>query len=98
MKSYKRCELKHYLKGDNQFARIMLCSWIFLRASFVKTDVSEEYIAYIIRVTTILAILMMKAIFSSETSVLTGATRHNREQDVNYCNRVQSTEIEKYLP
>jgi hypothetical protein len=63
------------------------------RVALVRTDVSEELSASIIRVTRsvlllpisanfipsspILVTLMLDAIFSSETSVLTKATRHN---------------------
>jgi hypothetical protein len=60
-------------------------SWMLRRAAFVRTDVSEEVIASIIRVTRIgelgttfaspiLDTMMMEEIFSSETSVLTRVT------------------------
>jgi hypothetical protein len=45
------------------------------RVALVRTDVSEERSAYIIMVTRIISTLMMEALQSSETSVLTGATR-----------------------
>jgi hypothetical protein len=48
--------------------------------AFVGTDVSEEYIASTIRmkgIWLVLFTLMMEAILSSKTSVLTRTTRHH---------------------
>jgi hypothetical protein len=56
------------------------------RVALVRTDVSEERSASIIRVTRIgepiLVTLMMEALRSYETSVLTRATRSNIPEDV----------------
>jgi hypothetical protein len=57
----------------------MLC-----RVALVRTDVSEELSASIIRVTIIGEVeraLMMEALSSSETSVFTRATRRNTPED-----------------
>jgi hypothetical protein len=79
----------------------MPSSGILHRVALVRTDVSEEHIASIIRVTrigelgtlavtskanvvptlSILVTLMMEAILSSETSVLTRATRCKVPED-----------------
>jgi hypothetical protein len=54
------------------------------RVALVKTDVSEEHIAFIIRVTAsspIIGILMMEPLSSSETPVITRTTRPNIPED-----------------
>jgi hypothetical protein len=54
------------------------------RVALVRTDVSEELSASIIRVvpsSPILVTLMMKATRSSKTSFLTGAKRRNNPED-----------------
>jgi hypothetical protein len=70
-----------------------MSSWMLRRVALVRTDVSEERSASFIRmlrllVTTsvvptspILVTLMNEALTSSETSVLTKATRHNTPED-----------------
>jgi predicted nucleic acid-binding protein len=59
----------------------MAFSWMLRRVAIVITDVSEEISASFIRVTKIvdmiLVTLMKEALDSSETSVLTRATRRN---------------------
>jgi hypothetical protein len=64
----------------------MASSWMLRCVALVRTDVSEELSASIIRVTssTILVTLMMEALSYSETSVLTRATRRNIPEDANY--------------
>jgi hypothetical protein len=62
----------------------MSSSGVLRRVALVRTDVSEELSASIIVVvpnSPILVTLMMEAISSSETSVLTRATRHNIPED-----------------
>jgi hypothetical protein len=61
----------------------MPSSGILRRAALVRTDVSEEHIAYIVRVTIIgeLETMMMEMIRSYETSVLTRTTRRNTPED-----------------
>jgi hypothetical protein len=76
----------------------MASSGVLRRVVLVRTDVSEEYIASVIRVFRrsmprlivtvnvvpswpIIVTLMIEAIISSETSVLTRATRHNIQDD-----------------
>jgi hypothetical protein len=63
----------------------MVFSWLLRRVALVKTDVSEEPGASFIRVTKIgspiLDTLMKEAPGSSETSVLTRATRRNNPED-----------------
>jgi hypothetical protein len=49
--------------------------------ALVRTDVSEKLSASIIRVTLTLITLMIEALRSSETSVLTRATRRNIPED-----------------
>jgi hypothetical protein len=64
-------------------------SWMLRRVALVRTDVSEERIAFIIRVlvtanvsrSSILITLRMETILSSETPVFTRATRCNIPQD-----------------
>jgi hypothetical protein len=54
------------------------------RVALVKTGVSEEWllvIASVVPNSPILVILMKEALSSSETSVLTGATRRNIPED-----------------
>jgi hypothetical protein len=66
-----------------------MSSGMLRRVALVRTDVSEELSASIIRVTRVgelassptLVILMMEALSSSETSVLTRATRRNTPED-----------------
>jgi ribosomal protein S9 len=52
---------------------------MYRRVALVKTDVSEELSASVIRV--ILVTLMKEALRSSETSVLTRDTRRNIPED-----------------
>jgi hypothetical protein len=74
----------------------MTCSGMLRRVALVRTDVSEELSASFIRVTRvrrllvrasvvhsslILVTLMKEALCSSETSVLTRATRRNIPED-----------------
>jgi hypothetical protein len=71
------------------FTLRMLSSWMLRCVALVRTVVSEERSAYIIRVTRIgelrtLAVtsnLMMEALRSSETLVLTKATQRNFPED-----------------
>jgi hypothetical protein len=62
----------------------MLSFGVLRRVALTRTDVSEEHIASIIRVTRIIELgttLMMEAIRFSETSVLTRATRRLVPED-----------------
>jgi hypothetical protein len=61
----------------------MASSGMLHRVPLVRTDISEELSASIIRVPSslILVTLMMEALSSSETSVLTRATRRNIPED-----------------
>jgi hypothetical protein len=63
----------------------MPSSGMVRHVTFVRRDVSEERIGSIITVTRlaepILVTLLMKAILSSETSVLTRTTRHKITED-----------------
>jgi hypothetical protein len=66
----------------------MLSSGILCHVAFVRTDVSRSVLRLLITAdvvpsSPILIILMMEAIRSSETSILTRAARHNiREDDI----------------
>jgi hypothetical protein len=76
-----------------QILLIIPSSGILRRVALVRTDVSEERSASIIRVTrtdklgtlavtsNLLVTLMMEALFSSKTSVLTKATRRKTPED-----------------
>jgi hypothetical protein len=64
----------------------MVSSGLIRRVAIVRTDISEEISTFIIRVTIrwvnvtstlILVTMMMEALRSSETSVLTRSTRRN---------------------
>jgi hypothetical protein len=56
----------------------MVSSGMLRRVALVRTDVSEEFSASFIRVTRIGELVtLMEALRSSETSVLTRATRRN---------------------
>jgi hypothetical protein len=81
-----------YSEYDHCFIRWMASSGMFRRVALVRTDVSEELGASFIRVTrigelgTTLAVTsnrrtLMEALSSSETSVLTRATRCNIPED-----------------
>jgi hypothetical protein len=59
----------------------MASSGMLCRVALVRTDVSDEISASIIRVTRILVILIKKGLSSSETSVLTRATQRNIPED-----------------
>jgi hypothetical protein len=66
----------------------MAFSGMLRRVAFVRTDVSEELFASIIRVTRIVELgtrilftLIMEELSSFETSVLTRATRRNIPED-----------------
>jgi hypothetical protein len=65
----------------------MVSSGMLRRVALVRTDVSDELLASIIRVTrireigTLLVTLMMEGLSSSETSILTRATRRNVPED-----------------
>jgi hypothetical protein len=59
----------------------MASSAMLRRVARVKTDISEELTAKGVRSSPILVTLMMEALSSSETSVLTGATRRNIPED-----------------
>jgi hypothetical protein len=65
----------------------MVSSGMLRRVALVRTDVSEELSTSIIRIirtvpsSSILVTLMMEALRSSETSVLTRATRRNIPED-----------------
>jgi hypothetical protein len=62
----------------------MSSSGMLIRAALVRTDVSEEHIASIIRVTEIGKLGTKLAVTSNRsTSVLTGATRHSIREDGN---------------
>jgi hypothetical protein len=58
----------------------MMSSGMLRRVALVRTDVSEEFNTSFIRVTRI-GELITALNFSSETSVLTRATRHNIPED-----------------
>jgi hypothetical protein len=74
---------------ENSIVKRMASSGMLCHVALVTTNVSEEFSASIIRVTRIgelrtrLAIttLMMEALGSSETSVLTRSTWHNIPED-----------------
>jgi hypothetical protein len=55
----------------------MMSSGMLRRVALVRTDVSEDHSASFIRMTRIGELVTMEALSSSETSVLTRATRRN---------------------
>jgi hypothetical protein len=59
----------------------MASSGMLRRVALVRTDDSEEFKDTFIRVTRIGELLMKEAPGSSETSVLTRATRRNNQED-----------------
>jgi hypothetical protein len=59
----------------------MMSSGILRRVALVRTDVSEELSASVVPISPILVTLMMEALGSSETSVLTRATRRKIPED-----------------
>jgi hypothetical protein len=59
----------------------MVSSGLLRRVALVRTDVSEEPGANVVPSSSILVILMKEAVSSSETSVLTRATRRNNPED-----------------
>jgi hypothetical protein len=72
-------------------------------AALVRTNVSEEHVAYLLQLlctanivpsSPILVTLMMEAIRSSETSVLTRATcRHMPEDGILHCHRRENLSL-----
>jgi hypothetical protein len=59
----------------------MVSSGLLRRVALVRTDIPEEPGASSNRVTKIFATLMMEAPGTSETSVITRATRRNNPED-----------------
>jgi hypothetical protein len=80
---------KARVMGLGQVVKGMPSSGMLRRVALVRIDVSEEFSASTIRVTRIgelptspiLVTLIMEALRSSETSVLTRATRRNIQED-----------------